>query len=95
MVSEEMLSNVVKYGGTPVPTIEVCVERIGTTLEIVISDDGVAFDPTAVPIPHLGDDVGLRSVGGLGLVIVRAMMDEVSYARVNACNRLTLRKALG
>ncbi len=93
MVTEEVLSNVVKYGGDR-PTIEVDVARVGDAIEVVVIDDGVPFDPTTVPIPNLGEDGALRAVGGLGLVIVRAMTDEFAYERRDDRNRVTLRKRL-
>ncbi len=95
MVTEEVVSNIVKYGGPPPPAIELCLARDGAVVELHVRDDGIAFDPTAAPIKQLSDDAALREVGGLGIAIVRAMMDELVYARERDWNCLTLRKRLG
>ncbi len=92
MVTEEVVSNIVKYGGRPPPTVELELSRTAVQLELLVRDDGIAFDPTTAPIPQLTDDLALREVGGLGIVIVRAMMDDVDYARDAGWNRLALRK---
>jgi len=92
MVTEEVVSNIVKYGGRPPPTVELRFSRTDAHIELLVSDDGIAFDPTTAPVPQFSDDLELREVGGLGIVIVRAMMDDVDYARDGGWNRLALRK---
>jgi serine/threonine-protein kinase RsbW len=62
--------------------------------EMMVVDDGPEFDPLSVanPDPTLG--VEERPIGGLGLALVRRLMDEVQYERRDGRNRLRLRRRL-
>ncbi len=58
----------------------------------MIEDDGIAFDPLIAPPPDLDSDIEDRPIGGLGVYLVKEMMDEVEYARADGRNRVTLVK---
>jgi anti-sigma regulatory factor (Ser/Thr protein kinase) len=58
------------------------------TIEIV--DWGVPFDPLSLAAPGLTDDLADRQVGGLGVFLIRKLMDDVTYRRDNDCNILQL-----
>ena len=60
-------------------------------LVAVYEDSGAAFDPLSVPIPDLAQPLEERKVGGLGVHLLRSLMDEVTYARVNDRNQVKLR----
>ena len=62
--------------------------------EMMVVDDGPEFDPlsAAQPDPSLG--IEERPIGGLGLALVRRLMDEVQYERRDGKNRLRLRRRL-
>jgi anti-sigma regulatory factor (Ser/Thr protein kinase) len=57
---------------------------------VAISDDGVAFNPLAVKEPDTDASLDQRQIGGLGLQLVRNLMDEVTYQRRIESNFLTL-----
>jgi serine/threonine-protein kinase RsbW len=57
-------------------------------LEIV--DQGVPFDPLSLAVPDLTSDIAQRQVGGLGILLMRTLMDEVAYRREGNQNRLRL-----
>ena len=60
---------------------------------MLIADDGRPFDPlTEAPEPDLESAIEDRPIGGLGVHLVRTMMDEVRYRREEGKNRLTLVK---
>lgn len=90
---DELITNVVSYGYEDSGEHEIRVtltERDGT-LEVVLEDDGAAFDPLSeAPEPDLGASVEERRIGGLGVHFVKSLMDEVSYERRGGRNRLTL-----
>lgn len=88
---DEVLSNIINYGGE---TIELKIELAGEQLEAVIADDGPPFDPLARAAPDTGLGIDDREIGGLGIHLVREMMDEVGYAYENGQNRLTFSKTL-
>lgn len=67
--------------------------RLGDIVEITVEDDGPPFDPLARPAPDLRLPLEARSPGGLGIVLVRALMDDVRYTRTTR-NILTIRKQI-
>ena len=94
IVLEELLVNVTTYNGAPPPAVELTFIRVPLALELVIEDDGVAFDPTAAQPPNLSADADERAVGSLGIHMVMKLMDEVCYSRNGNVNRLVLRKLI-
>ena len=58
-----------------------------------IVDEGVPFDPTAAPDPDVEADIDERSIGGLGVHLVKAMVETFQYQRIGERNvvRFTLR----
>lgn len=91
IVFDEILSNIARHGGG---TMEVTIRLAAGTLSALIADDGPAFDPLARPAPDTGLGIDERDIGGLGIHLVREMMDEVSYAYADGRNRLTFSKTL-
>lgn len=62
---------------------------------VTIRDNGRHFDPTSVPPPDLQADLKERSIGGLGMHLMRRLMDDVSYAfDAEKGNKLVMRKTL-
>ena len=59
-------------------------------LVITLSDSGQPFDLLAAAAPSLEDNVSEREVGGLGIFLIKKVMDDVSYKRVDDKNVLTL-----
>lgn len=94
LVLDELLTNIINYGYTDEAdhVIDVVMGQAGRRLRFVIEDDARAFDPlTAVP-PDLVSGVDERRIGGLGIHLVRTIMDRVAYERVGGRNRLLLEK---
>ena len=90
---DELLSNVINYGYQDDAAHEIGIDlrREGDTLTIVLRDDGIAFDPLAdAPAPDLDSDVEDRPIGGLGVHLVKTLVDEVRYERVAGHNVVTL-----
>lgn len=93
---DEAVTNVVLYAypkGTG-GEVTVAAKREGDTLEVVLTDSGTPFDPTAQEDPDLTLSADERPIGGLGIFLVRQMMDTVRYERKDGKNILTLRKNL-
>ena len=88
---DEILSNIAKYGGG---TIDLALTVADGRFTAVIADDGPPFDPLARKAPDVDLDIDDRAIGGLGIHLVREMMDEVAYAYENGRNRLTFHKTL-
>ena len=77
--------------------IEVLLEASGTEFTARIRDRGKTFDPTNVPAPDLSDHVEQGRRHGLGIFLIRRIMDEVSYtSHPDGLNELKLvRRAAG
>ncbi|MFY9344701.1 MAG: ATP-binding protein [Planctomycetota bacterium] len=94
---EEVLTNVVRHGGTANAgtPFDVEVKVDATAVELLVRDRGIAFDPTAAPPPRSqGEDAGMRT-GGRGLTLLRRMTERLEYARAGDENRLRIRIARG
>lgn len=88
---DEVLSNVVRHGTGRAP-VEVVLRLQGGLLEMQITDDSAPFDPLAAREPDTAAPLEARAVGGLGITLVRRLMDVVEYERVADRNRLRLRR---
>ena len=93
---EEIVSNVMLYAYPDTQSGRVLVEaeKFADRIVFTISDSGVAFDPTEQPEPDLSLSVEERPIGGLGIHLVRQIMDEIQYERRQNKNQLTLVKRL-
>ena len=91
---EEAIVNVINYAYPVGETgdIGLNVSSDGNILKIVISDSGVIFDPTMKQDTDITLSVENRPIGGLGILLVREMMDSINYERLNDMNILTLKK---
>jgi serine/threonine-protein kinase RsbW len=89
---DEALSNIVRYGrrdGGPL-RIELRLLLRDGLLEMVVEDDADPFDPLKAPPPDTKAPLHERRPGGLGIALVRELMDVVEYTRVGDRNRLRL-----
>jgi serine/threonine-protein kinase RsbW len=92
---EEVFMNLVMHGSSEAGTqVEVSVILCDGGLTLMVEDDGPAFDPLLLPAPDVAASLEERKVGGLGVFLVRQMMDAVSYQRVAARNQLRMTKRL-
>jgi anti-sigma regulatory factor (Ser/Thr protein kinase) len=94
LVLEEVAINVIHYGHDGgLHEIEIALTSELDALTIEVIDDGRAFDPTKdATVPDVTLPMEERSVGGLGVYLVRTMMDEMRYRREGGRNHLTLVK---
>lgn len=92
---EEAATNVVLYAYDG-ETGFVDIDAIYTPqqLKFVITDTGIPFDPTQMKDADITLSAEERPIGGLGIFLVRQIMDTVHYERVNDHNVLTLIKNL-
>ena len=74
--------------------VTVEVKSDGRQVKFVISDMGVAFDPTQTTDADTTLSAEDRPIGGLGILLVRKLMDSINYERVGGRNILTLRKTI-
>jgi anti-sigma regulatory factor (Ser/Thr protein kinase) len=87
---EEAVSNVVRHArGVHAIGVELAMADEG--VDLVIEDDGPAFDPLEVPPPDTSMPLEERPIGGLGIHLLRQMTDGIRYERVGPQNRLSIR----
>ncbi len=91
---EEAVSNVIMYaypeGTEGIVDIDAMVD--GKRISFVITDSGKPFDPTAKEEVNINTGMAERPIGGLGIHLVRTIMDTVSYERKGENNILTITK---
>jgi len=90
---EEAITNVIVHGykepgGEVVITCHVNSDRV----EVEIADTAPRFDPLSMPVPDLDGSIEERRIGGLGVFLIRQVMDGVSYRYENGKNILVLIK---
>ena len=73
-------------------TVKAGLEKDGRTLVLIFQDGGMPYDPLSTKEPDTSLSAMDRPVGGLGVLLVKKLMDEKSYAYQNGQNILTLRK---
>ena len=93
---EEAVTNVIVYAYPPGTDGLVDIEAIlhKDRIRFIISDSGHPFDPTQVKEVDINLPLEERPIGGLGIHLVRSIMDEVSYERLGDRNILYLLKKL-
>ncbi|MCX7058625.1 MAG: ATP-binding protein, partial [Proteobacteria bacterium] len=64
------------------------------SVRMTLTDDSPPFDPLSLATPDLDSPLEERNIGGLGLHLIRTMMDEVVYCREENLNRLMVAKTL-
>ncbi len=91
---DELLTNIVSYGypDEKEHRIEIAVRREGGSLVVTIVDDSIEFDPRQVPDTDTDAPLHERDPGGLGLLLVNSMMDDVDYRREDGRNVTILTK---
>jgi serine/threonine-protein kinase RsbW len=89
---DEILSNIIRHArpGLMASGIDIAIDRLGDAVEMIVTDDGPAFDPLQLPEPDVTAPLENRRPGGLGVHLVRKLMDRVEYVRTEGRNRLTM-----
>ena len=98
LVMEEMVVNVISYAYPEgkEADIELLAESDGKELTFVLSDRGKEFDPTMNETTDSDMDINPaeRDLGGMGIFIVKNIMNEVTYQRLEGKNLLTMKKII-
>ncbi len=96
LILEELLTNTLAYGcakGTDC-WLKVALRREGGVLIVTLTDNAVAFNPTASGKVDTTAGLDDRGIGGLGIHIVTSLVDELVYKRIGDINQLTLIKKI-
>lgn len=93
---EEAVVNVMNYAYPEGTKGDITIEAKsnGAEMIFIISDTGKPFDPTAKPEVDITKSAEDRAIGGLGIHLIRQIMDRINYERIDGHNILTLIKKL-
>lgn len=89
---EEAIANVIMYAYPEGErgTVEICLEKKENLLQTRISDAGMPFNPLQQPEAKLASSIEERPIGGLGIHLIKEIMDEVEYQHKDGKNMLTM-----
>jgi serine/threonine-protein kinase RsbW len=93
LVFEEIVTNVIRYGFSDQAehSIHAAIQMRAGDLTLHFDDDGRAFDPTFAPELAPAGSLAEASIGGRGLMLVRAASSRISYERtLDGFNRLAV-----
>jgi anti-sigma regulatory factor (Ser/Thr protein kinase) len=94
---DELLANIASYAyetGEGQVTVRFDFQPDDRTVALTFIDKGIPYDPLAKPDPDVALEVEKRSVGGLGIFLVKKTMDDMIYARRDGHNVLTICKRI-
>lgn len=97
VVLDEIVANIVTHGRAgagETPLFDVWFRAEPDAVEVTVADDGPAFNPLLQPEPDTTLPLQSRQPGGLGITLIKSLMDDVHYERTDR-NILTVRKRLG
>ena len=98
LAADEAASNIIEhaYEGISNANLDITCDMQGELIIITMRDNGAPFDPSRVKQPNLKADLSNRQIGGLGLYLMRKLMDEVHYeSNARTGNLLTMIKRRG
>jgi serine/threonine-protein kinase RsbW len=96
LVLEEIFSNIVFYGfrDQDEHQIDISLSLNDNNLVLEIKDDGIPFNPLESKTPDLETPIEKMEAGGMGIHIVRSLVDEIKYFRKQNKNILVMKKTL-
>jgi len=98
LAADEAASNIIEhaYEGVTDASLDISCDMQGDTIVITMHDTGKSFDPSKVKKPNIKADLSDRQIGGLGVYLMRKLMDDVSYeSNLTTGNLLTMTKRRG
>jgi serine/threonine-protein kinase RsbW len=95
LATDEAASNIIEhaYEGIAGGVLDLSCGMEADAIKIILIDYGLPFDPSQIPLPDLKADLSDRKIGGLGIFLMRKLMDDVRYEpRPDKSNVLTMIK---
>ena len=93
---DELFTNIISYGfgDESEHQIKFSLAKDSETLFVQVEDDGIPFNPLDVVDPEVSQDLDSMDIGGLGIHLVKKMVDDIDYQRVEGKNKLILKKCV-
>ena len=95
LATDEAASNIIEHAYEKISdgVLELSCGVRDDLITIILIDHGESFDPSEIPLPDLKADLSNRKIGGLGIFLMRKLMDDVHYeVTANDGNVLTMSK---
>ncbi len=94
LAADEAASNIIEhaYEGVSDGVLDMTCGVWDDVITIIMVDHGESFDPSTIPLPDLKADLSERKIGGLGIFLMRKLMDDVHYSVEKHGNVLTMSK---
>ena len=91
---EEAIANIIMYAYPPQEQHDIILKVTVTENQLIflLTDNGLSFDPTQVEEVDISLSIEERPIGGLGIFLIRSIMNEVSYQRLDGENHLIMKK---
>jgi len=97
VVIDELFSNIAYYAYAPSvgdATVSIDYNEEAAEIELIFVDCGVKFNPLEKDEPDVTLSAAERTIGGMGIFMVKKLMDDIAYEYVNGYNVLIIRKKL-
>ena len=93
---DELFTNIISYGfgDESEHQIKFSLAKDSETLFVQVEDDGIPFNPLDVVDPAVSQNLDSMDIGGLGIHLVKKMVDDIDYQRVEGKNKLILKKCV-
>ena len=93
---DELFTNIISYGfeDESEHQIKFSLAKAEETLVVQVEDDGIPFNPLDAAGPAVARDLDSINIGGLGIHLVKKVMDDIDYQRVEGRNKLILKKCV-
>ena len=93
---DEIVSNVIRHGWKDEGEHQLLVQvsRTESELTVEVEDDAAPFNPLEAPAPDITKPLEERPVGGLGIHLVRQIMDGLEYRRHDGKNLLVMKRKI-
>ena len=94
---DELFSNIVSYGFEEESEhrIKFSLTKYKETLIVDVEDDGIPFNPLDAAGHQVSQDLNSTKIGGLGIYLIKKMMDNIDYQRIEGKNKVILKKCVG
>ena len=93
---DEACTNIIKhaYNNSKNEKIKIKIEKKEKRITVTLTDNGSHFDPSVIPEPNIVEKQKMKKGGGLGIFLMKRLMDEVKYNAKGSSNELILIKHL-
>ena len=93
---DELFTNIISYGfeDESEHQIKFTLAKAEETLVVQVEDDGIPFNPLDAAGPGVVRDLDSINIGGLGIHLVKKVMDDIDYQRVEGKNKIILKKCV-